>query len=158
MALTLFPQAYLHSARSERFVKLQKNALRAIFGLPYWVHTAPLFIRFSETSIIDKMMQKLAYSVWHSFNQRCETLMSNMYSAQTSTRTRGSSSNSLILHRAQSLSGLRRPAFVSAAIWNSLPAASRLSVNKRDFIASLPATTVDSGYNEPQCPREICSL
>ena len=55
-------------------------------------------------------------------------VMSNMYSAQTGTRTCGSSSNSLILPRAQSLSGLRRSAFVSAVIRNSLPAASRLSV------------------------------
>ena len=38
----------LSSHGMDKFVKLQKKALRAIFGLPHWTHTSPLFAMFSE--------------------------------------------------------------------------------------------------------------
>ena len=122
-------------------IKLQKKSLRAIFGLPHWAHTAPLFLRFHETHINDRMVQKLAFLVWMSQNNCCGQLLNSMFSSRLTDgrTTRGCSSSTLVLPSARRLSGLNRPAFHGAVIWNSLSAAARKSANKQLFFDLLPS-------------------
>ena len=132
--------ANLPSSCADRLVKLQKKALRAIYGLPPWAHTAPIFVQFSENSSHDKMLQKLATLVWRTQNGRCGSLLANMFCTRKPIgyATRGASTRSLALPTANKLSGLKRPTFQGCVLWNSLPAAARICGDKKSFVELLP--------------------
>ena len=97
-----------------RFIKLQKRALRAIFGLPPWAHTAPLFLMFDETNVLNKMLRKLALLVWRTQNRSCGSLLADIFHQRLTRATRGSTSHTLLLPEANRLSGLKRPSFYGA--------------------------------------------
>ena len=122
----------------DKLIKLQKKALRAIFGLPYWAHTAPLYVMFNETSIIDKMYRKLAVLVWRAQHEQCSQLLSTLFTTRPGDRTRGSASNTIVLPSARTLSGLHRPSFTGAVVWNALSTDSRLCKRISLFKKSLP--------------------
>ena len=132
----------LSASSLDRIVKLQKRALRGIFKLPNWTHTAPLFIRFNEISINDKMLQKFAYLVWRTQYGSLGELVTQLYHRRLSSLdnrvTRGCSQISLVLPPAYRLLGLRRPAFHGAVLWNNLPLAARNSTTKQSFFQNLP--------------------
>ena len=129
----------LTGAEQEKLVKLQKKALRAIFALPFWAHTAPIRARFQEDCIMDKMHRKLAVLVWRTQNANCSPLLANLFTALSCNRTtRGTTSKALLLPAANRLAGLRRPAFHASVLWNALPAATRMCIVKKRFIESLP--------------------
>ena len=129
----------LSASSLDSIVKLQKKALRGIFKLPNWTHTAPLFIRFDEISISDKMLQKFAYLVWRTQYGSSGELVTQLYHRRLSSLdnrvTRGCSQVSLVLPPANCLLGLRRPAFQGAVLWNSLPLAARNSTTKQSFFS-----------------------
>ena len=130
--------ANLPPSGADKLIKLQKKALRSIFGLPNWAHTSSLFLMFQELNVIDTMLQKLAICTWRAVNSKCGLLISNLFSPRTGSRTRGSASNSLVLPNAQSLPGLHRPSFVGVVTWNALPAAARTSTTLATFKELLP--------------------
>lgn len=131
--------ANLSSFCVDRFIKIQKKSLRAIFGLPNFFHTAGLFVLFKEENIVDKMLKKLAVFTWRAVNNACGHLVADLFSARTSYNTRGTASHSLVLPQARSLSGLHRPSFVGSAVWNALSAAARRSPTKANFKSLLPS-------------------
>ena len=122
----------------QRLIKLQKKALRAIFGLPYWISTAPIFIRFNESTIYDRMLRKLAVLVWRAQYGNCSLLLADIFNPRLTRPTRGSTTMCLTLPSANRMSGLRRPAFQGSVLWNSLPAAARLASVKLEFLKLLP--------------------
>lgn len=124
----------------DKLIKLQKKALRAVFGLPPWAHTAPLFVMFGEVNIIDKMLQKLATVVWRTQHKECSDLLSALFHVRTGNRTRGSSSNMIVLPEGNTLAGLHRPSFTGGVIWNALSSETRLSKNRSNFKKFLPAS------------------
>ena len=132
--------ANLPASCADRLVKLQKKALRAIFGLPPWAHTAPLFVKFSENSIHDKMLQKLVTLVWRTQNGRCGPLLADLFRARmpAGCATRGASTRSLTLPLAHKLSGLKRPAFYASALWNALAPTARGAIDRNVFKTLLP--------------------
>ena len=119
-------------------IKLQKKALRAIFGLPYWISTAPIFIRFNESTIYDRMLRKLAALVWRAQYGNCSLLLADIFNPRLTRPTRGSTTMCLTLPSANRMSGLRRPAFQGSVLWNNLPAAARLASVKLEFLKLLP--------------------
>ena len=123
-----------------RLIKLQKKGLRAIFGLPFWAHSAPLFLRFNEDNVHDKMLKKLCVLVWRTQNNCCSNHIRDIFHARANSglSTRGSSSQALVLPPINKLSGLRRPAFHGCLVWNALPAKARLCKNKKSFLQLLP--------------------
>ena len=129
----------LSSANTDRLLKLQKKGLRAIYGLPPWAHSAPLFTQLTETVINVQMFKKLAYLVWRCVNKFCSRELSDLFSTRhnPAAATRGHASNALVLPLANSAAGLKRPSFTAALLWNSQPSLVRTAATRADFFSKL---------------------
>lgn len=124
----------------DRMLKLQKKGMRAIYGWPPWAHTLPIFNRFHEQSIKEKMLRKLPLLVWRCANDKASEHLKNLFnfSRPSLQSTRGSLSQSIVLPLCKTTSGINRPSFVASVTWNGLSPCSRNAKNKQDFLSSLP--------------------
>ena len=113
------------------------TGLWAILGLPFWAHSALLFLGFNEDTVHEKMLKKLTVLVWQTQNNCCsnhliEFVISFMLELIVhGVSTRGSSSQALVLPTINQLLGLHRPAFHGCLVLNALPAKVRLCKNKK---------------------------
>ena len=119
----------LSEANLARLVKLSKRAIRAVFNLPCWYHSQPLFDRLKIARIDKRYDLKLYCYTYRCLYDLCSPLLCSRFckvsSNVTSVRTRGSIQNLLSLPVIMNKYGFRSISFNAADRWNALPATIR---------------------------------
>ena len=128
----------LAQADMERLIKLlSKRAVRAVFNLPYWHHSDPLFLKLQIARIDKRYSLKRFCYTYRCLNNLASPLLCTSFTRlsdqQTNPRTRGSTYCKLLLPSVSTLYGLRSISFHYADCWNSLPPAIRCLPSLHNF-------------------------
>ena len=115
----------------QRLVKLSKRAIRAVFNLPFWHHTQPLFDKLNLARIDKRFDLKLYCHTYRCLNELASPLLCSVFTRiatnESNFRTRGSAHIMLRLPKVSTSHGLKSISFNSADCWNSLPSDIRCS-------------------------------
>ena len=133
----------------QRLVKLSKRAIRAVFNLPFWHHTQPLFDKLNLARIDKRFDLKLYCHTYRCLNELASPLLCSVFTRmatnESNFRTRGSAHIMLRLPKVSTSHGLKSISFNSADCWNSLPSDIRCS---NSLISSATAVRISLGALE----------
>ena len=134
----------LSAADKDRLERLSKRAIRAVYSVPPWTHTHPLFHEINITPLLPHLDMKLLSYVYRCTHLSASPLLCSQFSLRsasdhTARVTRGQSSLALAVPSAHTSSGSRTPVFTGTLKWNTLPldlrTAPSLSCFKRKLLS-----------------------
>lgn len=124
---------YLAVSQELRLQRLLNRAVRAVFRVPPWASTTPLFDRLHLLPLSSQLKLRILCFIWKCMHGLSSNLFNDFFLRSQSIVTRGAQSNLLVVPLATSAHSAKRITHVGAKLWNELPAGTRCITKLLDF-------------------------